>query len=61
MSCTVSAVETSGIAERANVSASSPASAASRHSTLVQPAFGTGTNSTRCAGRTTVRCRTWRA
>ena len=53
--------DTSGIAERSNASSGSPASAASRHRTVVQPAFGTGTNRTRCSGSTTVRSRTWRA
>ncbi len=61
MSCTVSAGETSGMAERSNASSGSPASSARRHRTVVQPAFGTGTNSTRCSGRTTVRWITWRA
>ena len=49
------------MAERSNASSGSPASSARRQRTVVQPAFGTGTNSTRSSGRTTVRWITWRA
>ncbi len=49
------------MAERSKASSGSPASAASRHRTVVQPALGTGTKRIRCSGRTTVRWTTWRA
>ena len=55
MSCTASAGEGSGPVECSNVAGGIRASAASSHSTDVQPAFGLGRNSRRCSRSTTVR------